>query len=425
MTDRERHSLPPIEWTPSQAFRATLVVLAVGLGIWLLVLNRIAIFSLFVAIVISTAISPGVNWLRKRGLPRAGGVVIIYLALLGLVVGAALIMVPTLAQQGPTIATTIGQFYSNVVAALQASPSRVIRLLADQLPRLMALPTGPAVGLEPLEGLAQALTYLGLIGDGLFLFVAVLLLAFYWTLDRERVLRSLLMLLPQERRDEIHSLLTASEEKLGAYIRGVALLCLSVGTLNLIAFLALGIPNALLLGVAAGIFEIVPVVGPALGALPAIMVTLSVDPGKVIWVVAAAGVIQLLENTILVPRVMGRTVGVHPVVSLLSLAAFGKLFGLPGGLLAIPLAAVIQLLLDRFVLNQPASETKAFDGRGELSVVRYSVQELVQDVRKQLREKPEGVERADDAVEDSIEALAIDLDSLLARATAGAEAGST
>ncbi|MEP7355982.1 MAG: AI-2E family transporter [Anaerolineales bacterium] len=425
MSARERESLPRIEWTPGQAFRATVVVLAVGLGIWLLVLNRIAIFSLFVAIVISTAISPGVDWLRKRGLPRAAGVVAIYLTLLTVVLTAALFVVPVLVQQGPTIATTFAGFYTNAVTALQTSPSRVIRLLAFQLPQLAALPSGPAAGLAPLEGLTQALSYLGLIGDGLFLFLAVLLLAFYWTLDRERVLRSLLMLLPQERREELHSLLTASEEKVGAYIRGVAILCLSVGTLNLVAFLAMGMPYALLLGLAAGVFEVVPVVGPALGALPAILVALSVDPSKVIWVIAAAAVIQLLENTVLVPRVMNSTVGVHPVVSLLSLAAFGKLFGLPGGLLAIPLAAVIQLLLDRFVLSQPTNEAKAFDGRGELSVVRYAVQELTQDVRKQLREKPEAVEHTDDAVEDAIEALAADLDSLLARATAATEASAT
>jgi predicted PurR-regulated permease PerM len=423
MTAQEHDSLPPITWwTPGQAFRNTLVILAVGVGLWLLAANRIAIFSLFVAIVISTAISPAVDWLRKRGLPRAVGVALIYLALLGALVGALAIVLPLLAQQGPTIGATFSQFYINTVASLQESPSRVIRLLANQLPRLTALPSGPATDAAPLETLNQALTYLGLVGDGLFLFVAVLLLAFYWTLDRERVVRSLLLLAPLERREELHSLLTASEEKVGAYIRGVAILCLSVGVLNFVAFLLLGIPNALLLGLAAGILEVVPVVGPALGAVPAVLVALSSDPSKVIWVVAAAGAIQLLENTVLVPRIMDRTVGVHPVVSLLSLAAFGKLFGLPGALMAIPLAAVIQLVLDRFVLSQATPETKPFDGRGELSVVRYSVQELVQDVRKQLREKPQDSEHADDTVEDAIEALALELDSVLARATPSAEA---
>src|SRR6187401_1572581 len=116
MTARERESLPPIEWTPGQAFRAALVSLAVGLVIYLLVLNRNAIFSLFVAIVISTAISPGVDWLRKRGLPRATGVVAIYLVLLIAVVGAALFVVPLLVQQGPTIATTFGEYYTQAVA---------------------------------------------------------------------------------------------------------------------------------------------------------------------------------------------------------------------------------------------------------------------------------------------------------------------
>jgi hypothetical protein len=133
-------------------------------------------------------------------------------------------------------------------------------------------------------------------------------------------------------------------------------------------------------------------------------------------VLVVFGAIQALENTFLVPRVMGHTVGVSPVVTLLALVAFGTLFGLAGTLLAIPLAAIIQLLLDRYVLTKRPVEETPPPGRDRLSVLRYEAQELVADARKQLRDKSSmALDDESDAIEDAIEALATDIDSLLAR----------
>jgi predicted PurR-regulated permease PerM len=409
-------------WTPLRVVQGTLVVLAVALGFWLLFANRNAFFSLFVAIVISTAISPAVDWLRQRGLPRAAGVIAIYLGLLAVVAGTFWLLAPLVAEQGARLTATLTGLYPEVVTALQNAPSRLIRRLAFELPAELTLaPAAEDGGVEMIAAVARTLEYLGLVGDGLFVFIAVLLLAFYWTLDRERVLRSLLLLLPAERREDARELFLASETKVGGYIRGVAVLCAMVGVLALGAYLLLGLPNALLLALAAGLFEAVPVVGPALGALPALAVALALGPEKVVGVLAATAVIQLLENTVLVPRVMGRTVGVNAVVTLLSLAAFSRIFGLPGALMAIPLAAVFQVLLDRFVLGPAAVDNEAPAGRGRASVLRYEARELVADARKLLREKPADLPEASDGVEDSIEALAADLDSLLARALPGEE----
>jgi hypothetical protein len=115
-------------------------------------------------------------------------------------------------------------------------------------------------------------------------------------------------------------------------------------------------------------------------------------------------------------------VGVNPVVTLLSLAAFSGLFGLPGALMAIPLAAVIQLVLDRFVLGPGAAEAQSPVGRGRVSVLRLEARELVADVRKLIREDREDLPDDTGVVEDAIEALAADLDSFLARAAPEDEA---
>ena len=154
-----------------------------------------------------------------------------------------------------------------------------------------------------------------------------------------------------------------------------------------------------------------------LGAIPAALVALSLGPDKLAWVVVATLVIQQLENSLLVPRVMRRAVGVNPFVSLLALFAFSSLLGIAGALMAIPMAALIQLLLNRFVFDRGAMEPEVSTGRDRGSRLRYEAQDLVEDLRKQARLAKEGSDRSVeqiDQVMDEIETLTTDLQLLLA-----------
>ena len=172
----------------------------------------------------------------------------------------------------------------------------------------------------------------------------------------------------------------------------------------------------------AGMFELIPVIGPTLGAIPAVLVAFAYDPSKVIWVIAAGALIQLLENNVLAPRVMHKTVGVNPIVTLLSIIAFGALFGFAGLLLAIPMAAIIQIALDRSLLRPQLSGLAVPVGRDRLSQLRYEAQEFVVDTRSLARRKVTGsVESETDPVEDSLEAIAMELDQALAEAAPSKE----
>jgi predicted PurR-regulated permease PerM len=248
---------------------------------------------------------------------------------------------------------------------------------------------------------------------GLFQFVAVGILVFYWTLEAGRVKQAAYLLIPLQKRDEVRQLVHDIEAKVSGYLLGQGMLCLIIGLMAFAAYLLIGLPNALLLAVFAGLLEAVPIIGPFLGAVPAIIVGLSVSPVTALWVILATAIIQQLENSLLVPRVMKRTIGVRPLVTLLALLAFGSLFGILGALIALPLAAVIQLLLDRYLLARE-SLTIAEPGRDRLSVLRYETNQLVQDVRNQVRNK-EGMPSArTDELEDEVEAIALDLESYLA-----------
>ena len=214
------------------------------------------------------------------------------------------------------------------------------------------------------------------------------------------------------------------ETKVGFYIAGQGVLCLVIGIMALVAYLLIGLPNALVLALVAGVLEAVPMIGPLLGAIPAAVIALSIAPSKLVWVIVATIVIQQLENSLLVPRVMRKAVGVNPFVSLLAIFAFSSLFGIAGALMAIPMAAIIQLLLDRFVFHPAAMEPEVSTGRDYASRLRYEAQDLAQDLRKQARLKKGGSDlrvKQIDQVMDEIETITTDLDALLAQVhTSGA-----
>lgn len=208
------------------------------------------------------------------------------------------------------------------------------------------------------------------------------------------------------------------ESKVGFFIAGQGVLCLMIGSISLISYTLIGLPDALLLAILAGVLEAVPIVGPLLGAIPAAAVALSIAPSKLIWVIVSTVVIQQLENSFLVPRVMRKAVGVNPFVSLLAIFAFGSIFGIAGALMAIPMAAIIQILLDRFVFQLEETEPDIPNKRDQASLLRYKTQDLAQDLRKQARLKKRGSDQMiqqTDKTMDEIESIATDLDVLLSQ----------
>jgi predicted PurR-regulated permease PerM len=409
----------PNEWTFRRVVWATLILITVALSFWLLYRFNQVVFILFIAIVIGTVIRPVVTWLHKRGLPRLAGVILVYFVLLALLIGFVLLLFPLLVEQSTTIAAAVPGYYQSLREWMVNHPNQLIVQLSEFLPA--ALPNLQPVqqtGVQVLASAGQALGYVGLAAKGIFLTTAILLLALHWTLDGPRTIQSLLLLVPASRRESISELISAMESKVGFYIAGQSVLSLVIGIMALIAYLLIGLPNALVLALVAGILEVVPMVGPLLGAIPAAVIALSIAPSKLIWVIVATIVIQQVENSLLVPRVMRKAVGVNPFVSLLAIFAFSSLFGIAGALMAIPIAAIIQLLLDRFVFHPGVMEPEVSAGRDHVSRLRYEAQVLAQDLRKQARLDKGGSDlmvKQTDQVMDEIEALTTDLDSLLAQ----------
>ena len=409
------------DWTFRRVAWATLVLVSVALGFWLLYRFYQVVFILFVAILMGTVIRPAIAWLHRRGLPRIAGVILVYLLLLALLIGFLLLLFPLIVEQGTTIAAAVPGYYQSLREWMVANPNQLIVRLSEFLPR--ALPSlGPVLqtGPEMIASAGQALGYVTLVAKVIFIATVILVLAFHWTLDGPQAIRSMLLLIPKGQRATILELVSAMETKVGSYIAGQGVLCLVIGIMALVAYLLIGLPNALVLALVAGVLEAVPMVGPLLGAIPAALVALSIAPAKLVWVIVATVVIQQVENSLLVPRVMRKAVGVNPFVSLLAIFAFGSMFGIAGVLMAIPIAAIIQLLLNRFVFGPEAAEPEVSAGRDYASRLRYEARDLAQDLRKQARLKKGGSDlriKQTDQIMDEIEAIATDLDSLLAQAS--------
>ena len=392
---------------------------------WLLYRFNQVIFVLFIAIVIGTVLRPAVTWLHRRGLPRIVGAILVYLLLLALLIGFVLVLFPLIVEQGTTIAAAVPGYYQSLREWMIHGPTQMIVRLSEFLPAaLPSLGATQQTGSQVLAFAGQAVGYLSSAAQVIFMATAILLLTFHWTLDGPRTIRSLLLLVPKGQRESIGELISAMETKVGSYIAGQGVLCLVIGIMALVAYLLIGLPNALVLALLAGVLEAVPMIGPLLGAVPAALVALSISPAKLVWVIVATIVIQQLENSLLVPRVMRKAVGVNPFVSLLAIFAFSSFFGIAGALMAIPIAAIIQLLLDRFVFHPAAMEPEVSPARDTADRLRYEAQDLAQDLRKQARLKKGGSDlrvKQIDHVMDEIEAITTDLDALLAQVhTSGA-----
>jgi len=409
----------PKKWTFRRVVWATLVLVFVALGFWLLYRFNQVVFILLIAIMLGTVIRPLVTWLNRRGLPRLPGVMLVFFLLLVLLIGFVLLAFPLIVAQATTIAAAMPGYYHGLRGGMAAYPNQWIVRLSTFLPvELPGLGSIQSAGQVTVASAGQAWGYVVSAANIIFGGMILLLLAFYWTLDGPRIIKSFLPFVPTAQRESTGELITAMETKVGSYIAGQAILCLIIGILAGVSYLLIGLPNVLVLALLAGAMEAIPLVGPLLGIIPAGLVALSIGPDKLLWVIVGTLIIHQLENYLLAPRVMNKAVGVNPFVSLLAFFAFGSLLGLGGMLVAIPMAAIIQLLLDRFVFHKGSLESEDSPGRDLASRLRYEAEELAQGLQKQARFKKGGSAlrvKEMDQVLDEIETITTDLDALLAQ----------
>ncbi len=394
-----------------QIVLGTVLVALVVIGLALVVMLRYVFLMLFLGIVLATALAPLVERLRRWNVPQGAAVLLAFGLLLLVVGGVVAALLPFFVGQIVQAVRDFPTFYGGFRTSLSQSDSRLLHAIGVYLPADLvgSLSSGSADTLS-----AQLTTLLPSVGQALLASSLVLLLSYYWLYSRTLALQSIVMLLPLDYRANTLALWNEIEEKIGAFVRGLAVLGLVIGVLSAIGYMAIGLPYGLTIAIIAGLLEAVPYVGPIITLILAGIVGLTVSQSMALLAIGIAMVIQLLENAIVVPRVMDKAVGVSPVVTLLALAIFSDLFGLLGALLAIPLAAGFQVLINHGLQRVRTLSDPQIGGRDKLALLRYQTQDLTNDIRLQLRNKADELDADVDEIEEQLESLLVDLDSYLA-----------
>lgn len=314
---------------------------------------------LFVSILLASALEPMILWLRSRWrLGRGSTILVVYLVFFATVIGFALLVVPAGLAQAQRIAASLPPFFDDLRArAADLRPTA----LSDSL---TALIDSVAVNFEPAPPPEpdQVVEVGTAVAEAAIALATVLTLVFFWLVENPRLQRYVLAYLPANRRTGARHAWNEIEKRLGLWVRGQLVLMGAIGLASGLAYTVLGVPGAVILGLIAAIAEAVPIVGPLLGAIPAVLVAATVSPELALTVAGVYAVLQLIEGSVLVPIVMRNAVGISPFLVLVSLLVGGAAGGIVGALLAVPVAAAIEIVLSRF----QARETPVVQDPGAL-----------------------------------------------------------
>jgi predicted PurR-regulated permease PerM len=336
--------------TARKALVASLIVVAVvalALALWKL---RIVIALLFLALIIAAAMRPSVEWLARYRSPRGAGILAHYAVLGGVIAVLLWAIVPRAIDQVDNALGGIPTSSSELQRETQQSTGFKHEILKRVQDGLDELPSGSDL-LDP----ALSLTFTAF--EVLVALFFTLACAAYWIFERERAELLVMSLLPRHKRRVVRDTWNLIDAKLGAYVRGQLILIAFVASLLSLIFYLIDLPFWLLIGIFAGLVEIVPVIGPI--AAGAVAVGVGLTQSWQLALVAGLAVlgVRLLEDYVVIPRVLGHAVGLTPLSVLIAVTAMGILFGGFAVLLAIPFAAVLATLVDVVVRHRnPAEE---------------------------------------------------------------------
>jgi len=321
------------------SYNTVLFTIATLLALWILFLIKDIIILIFLAVIVVAALLKPVEWLHSRKVPRTLAVIITYLALILIISGIVSVMIPPLVTQTgeliknlPSIIGTINDFFvfnkipvndvSNVIGnQLNTAGSNIVSITTK-------------------------------IFSSIFLVVTLLALSFYMLLEWNVFVRLISSPFSGHQEKRVANIVTKVEKGLGSWVRGQLTLSLIIGVVTYIGLTILGVDYALPLALVAGILEVVPIIGPIISAIPAVLVGLTVSPVLGLAVVALFFIVQQLENHIVVPMIMSKVVGLQPAIVIISVLIGATLGGIAGALLSIPIILVAKIIVKDFLQEE-------------------------------------------------------------------------
>lgn len=337
--DNNSHSHIHIDISTKSVLRFAAVILGI---FFIYILKDVFIIFLF-ALIIASAIIPFANWLDTKGFPRLLGVLGLYLLMFGLVIFVLSLVVPFIADELSQLSTTLPRIVERVSTSLENVQKGSPQYL-DFISEIQNILDSFSTYLQ--QSSQSVINIVVSIFGGVISFIAILVISFYLSVMKRGIESFIESVVPAQNEAYVMDLWRRSEAKVGRWIQGQLLLALIVGLTVYIGLSLMGIKFALVMGILAMAFEIVPIAGPVLAAIPAVFLAFLQDPSLGLWVLVFYVAVQQLENHLLVPVVLGKTTGLNPVVVLISLLIGNQLAGISGMILSVPIATIIVEMLE-------------------------------------------------------------------------------
>jgi predicted PurR-regulated permease PerM len=338
----------------SRGVRTVIAFYAIGLALVVIYLIRDVLTLLFVAWIIAASLRPAVDWL-DRWMPRGVAILIPYLLLVGSVATLVFLVVPPFIGEFRELSVRLPRYVEQAQATVNVFDDW---LRANGIPGTLEEQVTQAG--RDLGQVAVFLIRLPLAAFSIILgTLAAVAIGYYWLLSRDRAVSWLCCVLRPGNPERARILFDRAELQMGSYVRGLVFLGFVIGVLTLIGLLVLRVPYAVVFAVIAGVLELLPTIGPILSAIPAVLAALTISPVLALGVALMYLAIQQLENYILVPRVHEQSVGLPPLVILLAVLIGSTIGGITGAILAVPVAALIALILEEWhqlMVDKPTKE---------------------------------------------------------------------
>jgi predicted PurR-regulated permease PerM len=319
-------------------------VLLIAGALWLVYQSLSYVVVALVAVMIAAAILPLADLAQRRRVPRFASVAAVYVLGLGGLTLLVILLVPVIAEQGQQLATRLPGYRDQAVAWIQSTLEMTGRWGGPRRFRI------PEIGLKEvgpvLQGLAQrSLQATRGIFSGAIAMVLVLFVAAYIVIDQRRIRDGLLALAPPARRAEVARVGAIVFGRMGDYVRGQISVSVCLAVLLSIGLALMGVETPVLIGVTAGALNFVPFLGSTVALLLALLVAFNNSPLTVVGVLSLFGGVQFLEGKVLVPYLLGRRVNLHPLAVLAALVVGAHLAGLVGAVVAVPILAGINAIV--------------------------------------------------------------------------------
>jgi predicted PurR-regulated permease PerM len=305
---------------------------------WFLIQIKGIVVSLFVSYIIMAALLPLVKYLVKKGFPRILATLIAYLSVLILILMLVVPIVPFIVSQIQSLITGFPVYLDQSASTLgiQVDSRQVQAYLGHEFQNIGS----------------NVISLTGQVFGGIFSTLTIFIVSFYLLLDHDSLRMRIANIFEKHERERVLTTLREVDDKLGAWLRGQLFLCIVVGFAAWLVLTIMRVPDALPLALVAGLLEAVPTIGPILSAVPSVIVALTISPTLAIAVIIGYIFIQMLENNLLVPKIMQRAVGLNPIVVILAITIGSEVLGISGALLSIPFVSFLIVLFNSITKNE-------------------------------------------------------------------------